>query len=199
MSIRVCAAGYIDSTPDGLSMAPAWNRRIVAEAFTGSTRDGEVQRAPDPVTFIESSMLWVNTTGMPQAVTVHVIRAPRSIVTSDPNAVVLRDGVSWDIAASPAALPPELGSLGESGGRIQFSKTTWNTQFGRLFIDEDRQTYVVELGAVEPGQAVHVRYRCAVQTPGLWREGVQPRHEAFARWVRLRMWAGPVTEEVLVL
>lgn len=198
MSIRVCASAHITSTVDGLSLAPSWHRRIVSEVFAGSSRDGEVQRAPDPVTFIETSMLWTNTTGTAQVVDVHVIRAPRSIVTSEPNAVVLRDGLSWDVSAEPSALPPALGNIGEAGGRIQFSKQSWNTQYGRLYVDEDRQTYIAPVGVVDPGRSVHVRYRCALQTPGLWREGVQPRHEAFARWVRLRMWAGPLIEEVLV-
>src|SRR5690242_7492996 len=96
------------STVSGMGMARAWFPRIVAEAFLESTKDGEISRAPDPVTMIDGDLTYFNNEGVPQMLMVQIIRAPRSIVAQSPNTVLIHDAWSWDIGESPVADYPSV-------------------------------------------------------------------------------------------
>ncbi|QGH80041.1 hypothetical protein SEA_NHAGOS_30 [Gordonia phage NHagos] len=195
MSLKVCTAEYMISDTNGLGMSRAWFPRVVVEAFLGSTKDGEIQRAPDPVIMIEGDLSWFNNSADDQVVAVQVHRAPRSVTTTNPNTVVLHDAWSYDIGVSPTADAPSV-MQDAFGGRLQVDRASVaadDLQFGRLFIDgDDCQTYVA-VGTVPSMQALHFRYLCAVQTPGTWTTPAENgRFEAQARWARLVALASPV-------
>lgn len=197
-SVKVCTAEYMLSTDRGLEFAPNWLPRLVAERFVGSVKDGSVDRAPDPLPFIQADFSWTNTTPVSQHLHVGIHRASRSFVTTNPNTVAIDDAVSWEVAESPSAPRPSATYSG-IGGRAQLTRPT-NTeiQFAYLFGDRDDGVLNYEVGEVVPGFTLHFRYNCLYSTPGPWRVGEEPppRFEAFCRWVRLRCWAAPLLGSV---
>lgn len=195
MSLKLCTAEYMISDTNGLGMRRGWFPRVVAEAFLGSTKDGEIQRAPDPVTMIEGDLSWFNNSPDDQLVSVMVKRAPRSITTTNPNTVILHDAWTYDVGESPLADSPSV-MQDSTGGRLQIDRASIaadDLQFGRLFIDADDSQTMVGVGLVPSMQAMHFRYLCAVQTPGTWTTPAENgRFEAQARWARLIALASPV-------
>ncbi len=192
MSLKVCTSEAMLSTDRGLEFTSAWLPRLVAERFVGSVKDGTVDRAPDPLPFIGADFSWTNTTDLSQHLYVGIHRASRSFVTTNPNAVVIDDAVSWDIGESPSAPRPSTTNLNGIGGKIQMTRpSNAKVQFGYLFGDRDDYIFNVEVGHVIPGDTLHFRYACLYSTPGTWRVSDDPRYEAFCRWVRLRCWAAP--------
>jgi len=196
MSLKLCVAEYMISDSHGTGMRRGWFPRIVDEAFLTSDKDGEIDRAPDPVTMIEGDLSWFNATGDAQRVTVHIKRSSRTIVAQNPATVVIHDAWSFDVGESPSAEYPTI-TQDVFGGRFQVDRASVardRLQYARLFLEGDvRQTYV-DLGVVEPMQAMHFRYLAAVQTPGVWTEATEfdVRNEAHARWTRLVALASPV-------
>src|SRR5690606_19455661 len=121
---------------------------------------------------------------------VSIHRAPRSLVTSTPNTLVLDDAWTWDIGVSPNA-PTPYGTNSGVGIQIQVRKSFESQQYCRMFRDFPDSVSYQDLGAVDPGETVHFRYRCLFSTPGVWRTPVQPLHTAAARWARTRLWTAP--------
>lgn len=195
MSIKVLTSEAMLSTVNGLGMRQCWGPRIVCEAFLESTKDGEISRAPDPVEMIHGDMSWFNASGIIQAVGVMVQRAPRSVVSTSPVTVIIQDATSFAVGFHPEADYPSL-ERDYMGGKVMLDTPETAPEdmlFGRFFLDTDASESWVHVGDVSPGEAIHVRYLCAVQTPGGW---VQPsefdvRYEAFARWARLQALAWP--------
>lgn len=190
MSLRICSAEFMISESSGTGFSGAWLPTIAAESFVTSGKDGAVDRSPDQVPFIDAEMLWTNSYDDPVYAMASVGRAPRSIVTSTPNTLVLDDAYSWDIAVSPAA-PTPFGANNGSGERVQNQPTTLAVGYLRYFRDFPDSTTYMSLGTVDPGESVHFRYRCLFSTPGNWRAAVQPLFLANARFARLRLWVSP--------
>ncbi len=189
--IRPCTSEFLLATPDGLGLGPGWFPRVVAEAFLKSTRDGEIKRAPDPVTMISGDLTWYNETNDRQSVAVQVVRAPRSVVSQSPSTVVIHDAWSFDVGASPSAVAPTV-MQDTFGGKCQVDRDSVapdQLKYGRVFYDSDATQSWVNIGLVEPGQALHFRYIAACQTPGVWTQAdsdtFQSRWEAQARYTRL--------------
>lgn len=196
MTVKICTHEYMIANVKGLGMARHWFPRIVAEAFLGSTKDGEISRSPDPVTMIEGDLSWFNNNPDPQHVFVQVVRAPRTIVAQSPSTVLIHDSWSWAVGESPTADYPSV--IQDSfGGRLQFdrpSAAAADLTYCRQFFDGDTTTAWVTIGQVDPKESLHFRYRAAVHTPGTWTTPSEfdPRWEANARWTRLRAFATPV-------
>lgn len=180
----------------GLSPRRTWFPRVVDEAFLTSTKDGTIQRAPDPVTMIDGDIAWTNETGDDQQVSVHILRSSRGIVVSNPSTVILIDAWSWDIGVNPQADFPSVTSDAVGGG-LQIDRASVapdSLQFAQVFIDGDNTQAYADVGVVPDGQVLHFRYMCSVQTPGVWTESTDwtPRFEANARYARLSVVAAPV-------
>lgn len=196
MSLRVCVAEFMISDSTGTGFARSWLPTMVAERMAVSGRDGEVDRAPDQIPFIDTEILWTNTTDETVHVMVSVHRASRFLLTSSPNTLVLDDAWTYDVGLSPSA-PAPSGTSNGVGTRVKTRRSYQSLVFSRLFRDYPDWISYVEVGACEPGETVHFRYRCLYSTPGEWRTAVQPRHEANARWARLRMFTAPWTTGVV--
>lgn len=195
MSIKICTSEFMLSTVNGMDMARHWFPRVCAEAFLESTKDGQIQRSPDPVTMIDGDLTWFNNTADPQHVTVQIQRAPRGIVAQSPSTVLIHDAWTHAVGVSPQADFPSV--IQDSfGGSCQVDRpeiAAEDLQYGRLFLDCDASQCWHEVGVVPAGQSMHFRYLCAVQTPGVWTSPseFEPRWEASARWARLLAFAIP--------
>lgn len=195
MSLKLCVGEYMLSDHRGLGMRKNYFPRIVTQAFLKSTRDGTIERSPDPVTMIDGDLSWHNNTPDVQALTLQIHRAPRTIVAQSPSTVVIHDAFSFRTGVSPAANFPVI-KQSRHGGRLQCDRASVardEVKYARLFFDFDDSTSWHTLGEIPPGHTVHVRHLVAVQTPGIWTlpSEFDPRWEAHARWSRLRLWAAP--------
>lgn len=191
MSITICSSDWLFSGPRGTGLADGWMPRIVAERFTTSTKDGNVERSPDAVPFIDAELTWTNSLDTAQECWLSTHRAPRTMVASNPNSYVLDDALSWDIGVSPNA-PAPFASENGVGCKLQTTPFAINqVTYGRLFRGWDDSTRFELVGTVDPGETVHVRYRALFTTPGQWRAPAQALQVVRAYWVRLRLWAIP--------
>lgn len=190
MSQKLCTAEGLTSGQTGMEFSTAWLPTIVAERMATSSRDGAVERAPDQIPFIDTEILWTNTSDESVHVMVSVHRGGRSIVASSPATLVLDDAWSFDIGVSPSALTPYASQAGV-GARYKDRRTTDPDIFNRVFRDFPDFVSYVEVGRVDPGGSVQFRYRCLFSTPGEWKSVPSPRYEAYARWCRLRMFTSP--------
>ena len=197
LSVQICTGEYLLSDSKGFGFSRSWLPQIVTERFATSTRDGTVDRAPDQVPFIDTNLVWTNTFTDPLHLSLTVQRAPRTLITSNPNLLVLDDAVSWDIGAAPSASAAVATHSGV-GARIKFQRfSASNLFFGREFADFDDSVQYQDIGVINPAETVQVRYRCLFSTPGQWRVAIQPRHEASARFARLRLWSSPYVAGVI--
>lgn len=189
--IAICTSEWMFSTPRGTGLDEAWYPRIVGERFTASTRDGNVDRAPDPVPFIASEISWTNSTDAQQRVWLEIQRAPRTIVAANPNTYVLDDAWSFDIGVSPNA--PDLYTTDDGiGARLLITPFSLNqVAYGRLFRSWNDGTRYEPIGTLPPEQTVHARYAALYTSPGQWRAPNTPLQVVRAYWVRLRVWAAP--------
>ena len=189
--ISICTSDWMFSSPSGTGLDEAWMPRIVAEVLTASTRDGAVERSPDPVPFIDSEVSWTNATDADQVVWAEIHRPPRTIVASNPNLYVLDDAVSWDVGISPSAPEPSASEAG-IGARISVTPQTSNQViYGRLFRGWDGGMQYQPIGSVAPGRTVHLRYRALYSSPGSWRTPNSALQVVRAYYVRPRLWARP--------
>jgi hypothetical protein len=179
------------SSPLGTDLADSWMPRIVEERFATSTKDGSVDRAPDPVPFIDTEMSWTNDTGVQQKLIISMHRAPRTIVAANPNTYVLDDALSFDIGSSPNAPQPYAtkNGIGLQGKNTPFALN--QVYYGRLFRGWDDGIRFDNVGTILNGQTVHVRYSALFSTPGQWRAPSNPLQVVRAYWVRLQLWAYP--------
>lgn len=198
MSLKILTSEYMLSDTNGLGPARRWFPRIVDEAFLESTKDGEIQRAPDAVTMIDGELYWYNQSDDPQVTFVQVHRGPRSVVSTSPNTVVIHDSWSYASGVSPTADYPSI-VQDTFGGKLKIDRDSVapdDLQYARFFLDGDDSQVWIPTGQVPPRQALHFRYICSVQTPGVWITpsdiDADPRYEAQARWTRLRMFAAPI-------
>lgn len=190
MSLKVCVAEFLISDSVGTGFSQAWLPTMVAERRAESGKDGNVDRAPDQVPFISSEILWTNSFGDPVHTMMSIHRAPRSIVTSAPNTLVLDDAWTWDIGDSPSA-PIPFGTENGVGARFATRPSFRPLIYTRFFRDFPDWVSYTDVGVVDPGETLHFRYRCLFSTPGAWRTPVQPLMIAQARWATLRLWIAP--------
>lgn len=198
MSIKVCTSEHVISTTAGMAMRRTWFPSYLKGAYLLSTKDGEIQRSPDPVTMIEGDLAFYNNSPAALDVWVTVQRAPRSIVTTQPGTVILQEAYTFDVGIDPSAEEPSV-FRDAFGGKMQTDKAATSgkdLKYGRYFLDDLDSLVKVPCGTVPAEQGLHFRYICAVQTPGVWTTPTEepPRYEANARYVRLFADSLPVLE-----
>ncbi|WP_458793914.1 DUF7172 family protein [Nocardia nova] len=191
MSISICVNDWMTSSPAGTGFADVWIPGATAERFVTSTKDGDVNQAPDPVPFIDAELTWTNSGDAQQHVRLCTQRAPRQIVASNPNTYILNDAISWDVALSPNAPAPYAADDG-IGARLQTTPFAVNqVGYSRLFRGWPDSVRYSDIGTVPAGQSVHIRYQAQFSTPGQWRAPSQSLQTVRAYWVRLRVWTRP--------
>lgn len=197
MSQQICTAEFLISNSGGTGFSQSWLPTMVAERMLVSTKDGDVDRSPDPVAFIDGELLWANPYNFPIHAAMSVHRGSRTLITSNPNTLALDDVWTWDISASPSAPLPSGSNSGFAIRQQQNRQAQVPMIYCRRFRDEPDVISYAHLGLIDVGQSLHFRYQCAFTTPGNWRTPLQPRFEANARYTRLRLWTGPYVGGVI--
>lgn len=143
---------------------------------------------------------WRNDTPVPQGIKIMVVRASRSIVTSNPNAVQFRDRWTWAVDRPPSRPVVTTQHNGRVGAGLDLQTNTVGEPLpGVLWTWEDTNCVEEWLPReLQPGQQVNVWYQAYVWTPPPWSNNANknsPRHEARANWVRVILWAYTVPGE----
>ena len=180
--------------------------RPVADVRVQSGADGRLLRSEVALPgklLISRKINWLNDTPLEQPVLIRVTRASRSILTSNPNAIQIRDRWTYAIDVEPDE--PVTTSIynGQFGGAVDLgSNSVAEPEPGLLWLWADTNTsdeWVQPMLA--PSQRVTVWYQCYVWTPPPWSNNANknsPEHEAYANWVRLQLIAHPQQGTVVV-
>ena len=197
MSLKVCTGAHMISTSQGTGLAKSWFPGVVDEVFLESSKDGPIERAPDPVTMIDGDLYWTNGGDQDLVGSVFVSRAARTVMSTDPCTVLIQDAWAWVVSPSPQADPPSV-TADSAGGKMQTNRSSVapkDLAYGRLTLEIDASEAVVPIGVIPAGEALHFRYLAAAHTPGLWISSDEPdadnRYEAWAYWTRLTLFATP--------
>lgn len=188
MSVRVCTDEHFMSTNALTAFAAGTLPRIAAEQRAESAHDGDIQQLADPVTMIDTTLRWRNSTGLPQQAVVEVDLAPRSLVVSNPNALSINDSFGVLIGASTEQ-PQIQNSLGESLFRARRNDfRAPSMAFQTSFDDQPGGAFTICPGVVPDGQELAFRYVCTVSTPGNWRDPNTPRMSVKVNYAALNLY-----------
>ncbi|RJO72967.1 hypothetical protein D5S18_22075 [Nocardia panacis] len=178
--------------------------RLVAETTAVSTGDGAITgnglTSQPGRQMIDAALSWKSDSPLRLMMRLQVIRAYRTIICSNPNAVQIWD--SWTAAVDAVPRTPDNYSAANGLTTFGFDVGTDNaSQPSKGVISQDYPVSATEDWIELPaGSTLSVRYRCYVWTPPPWSNNAsanQPVHEADARSVRLRLWAYPSADEAV--
>lgn len=197
---NVCIDENLTTDDVGALRLQRWSvPRSVADVRVVSTGDGPLTKPETALPgklMLDKKVTWLNDTPLPQPVVIRVTKASRSILTSNPNAIQVRDRWTYAIDTDPAE--PVTSSIfnGQFGGADDFGTNTVAEPVpGRLWLWSDTsmsEEWVPRL--LEPNQKLTVWYRCYVWTPPPWANNANknsPAHEVYVNWVRLQLLAFP--------
>lgn len=198
---EVCVSRNLDVTASKLGLEPWSAPRMVKQVSANSTADGSISSSgltqqPGRL-LISTSLSWTSDSPITLKLRLQVIRAYRTITASNPNAVQIWD--SWNTGINKTPRTPDSYNLVNSLCTLAMdvgTDTTSQPYYARLY--EDFPATASEEWFDLPAAAVfNVLYRCYVWTPPPWSNnasGNSPVHEAYARSVKLRLWAFPTAD-----
>lgn len=197
---NVCISENLTTDDAGQLRFQPWAiPRPVGDVRANSGGDGKIVKPeltlPGKL-MINQQIGWRNDTPLPQQLLIRVTRGPRSWITSNPNAVQIRD--RWSFAVDAAPEVPVTTSIfnGQTGSAVDFGTNSVAEPVpGVQWMWTDVNTadeWVPYL--VEPEQQFNLWYRCYLWTPPPFSDNANknnPKHEAYAHWARLQLWAYP--------
>lgn len=188
MSVRVCTDEHFTSTSVLTAFALGVLPRLVTEQRAVSAHDGDIQQLADPLVMMDSTLRWRNDSGLDQQALVEVTMAPRSVVTSNPNAIAIRDDYGVAIGTAPDQ-PSTQSSLGEMLVRYRINDfRAPSMAFQTGFDDRPGGSVPLCVGVVPPGHELVFRYVCSVSTPGHWRTPDTPRMNVRVNYTALALY-----------
>lgn len=200
LQTNVCISPALTTDDDGLlKLQPyAVPRLVVDELAQGS--EGKVyesQSLPGKL-LIEKRVEWYNDTPLEHMVRIMVSRSDRAWITSNPNAVEIRDLWTRAIDAEPS-VPVVTGLYnGACGSSVDIGTNTVSEPLpGRHWVWEAGHLSDEYMGPVEPGSTLKVWYRAYVWTPPPWSNNANnsaPQHWASAKHSRISLMVFPRVE-----
>ncbi|WP_067671895.1 DUF7172 family protein [Nocardia miyunensis] len=198
MAPQVCTDRNLRITSGTLGLEKWSAPRMVLQASVASTADGAITGAgfttiPGKL-LIDASMSWTSDSPLPLMMRLQVIRSYRTIICSNPNAIQIWD--SWTTGIDQAARTPDTYSVVNSLTTLGVDIGTDNTSqpyYGRIHQDYPACS-TEEWWELPAGSVLNIKYRAYVWTPPPWSNNASantPLHEAWARGVKLRLWAFP--------
>lgn len=200
----VCVSRNLTITAGALGIAPWSVFRLVADVTGTSTGDGSLSaqtRLPGKL-MIDQQVSWTSDSQLPTRMLLRVTRAYRSIITSNPNAVQLREAIEHAIDATPRVPDPSRLVFSQCGYALDHGTDNAALPWiGRAFLDVDStSTDVWFTDSLPAGSTLNVHYRTYAWTPPPYSNnanGNSPHHEAHARWTRLQLFAAPTQDEAI--
>lgn len=201
---EVCASRNLNTTNPALALEKWSVPRMVAQVSGNSAGDGAISSAglttqPGRL-MVDLSLSWTSDAPIPLAMRLVVIRAYRTIITSNPNLVQIWD--SWDYGIDRAAATPSSYNLVNSLCTLGFDIGTDNAAqpYPGKFTNDFPATASEEWYTLPAGSTLNVKYRSYCWTPPPWSNNANansPVHEAWARSAKLRLWAFPQPDEAV--
>ena len=151
---------------------------------------------------IESESGWTNDTPVDHMVLIRVIRSWRGWLTSNPNAIQLRDRWTWALDREPS-IPVTTGIFNSQvGSAIDLgTNSVSEPNVGRQWVWTPVTMSDEWVGPMAPGQRINVHYRAYAWTPPPWSDNANknsPQHTVAARWTRVQLMAFPQQGSVVV-
>lgn len=197
---NICIDENLTTDDVGLPRLQRWSvPRPVVDVRVQSGGDGRLTRPEISLPgkkMIDRTVEWVNDTPLEQPVRIVVTRASRSILTSNPNAIQVRDRWTYAIDSEPEE--PVTTSIfnGQFGGAVDFgTNSVSEPEPGRLWLwagTNREDEWISPLLA--PGSKLKMWYQCYVWTPPPWSNNANknsPEHEVYVNWARLQLIAYP--------
>ncbi|QBP31146.1 hypothetical protein SEA_ARGIE_29 [Mycobacterium phage Argie] len=197
---NVCVGENLVTDQSGLLMLQPWAFPRLVRDVRAVSNDGNgslpaTKKLPGKL-MVNQQVEWLNDGPLPQDMLVRVIRGPRQIITSNPNAIQFRDRWSYAMDAQPA-LPQVTGYFNSQTG---VAVDLGTNSVAEPVPGKQRTWWPVNCQdewipyQIEPGSTFRLWYRCYVWTPPPWADNANkgnPEHRAWANWVRLQLWAHP--------
>lgn len=195
---NVCLDENLTTDEAGALRLQPWSvPRVVVDVRALAAGDGKVYptTAPPGKLLIDRKVSWRNDTPLEQMIRIRVVRASRSIIVSNPNAIQFRDRWTYAVDAEPS-VPITIGPVnGQSGASVDLSSNSVaEPNPGVLWTWSPTCSHTEWWGPLEPDQQFNLWYRCYVWTPPPWSDNAnknQPNHDARANWARIQLKAYP--------
>ena len=181
-----------------LVMQPYAVPRLVADVVAKSGGDGRVYpliSLPGKL-MIDQHAGWFNDSPLEHMVRILVTRGSRAWITSNPNAIQMRD--RWTVAVDDEPpMPVSLDNINSQvGSAIDLgTNTVSEPNPGRHWMWQDTGSEEEWIGPLLPGESVNVWYQAYLWTPPPWADNANksaPQHEINAAWTRLQLMAFPI-------
>ncbi|ADX31953.1 hypothetical protein TPA2_gp39 [Tsukamurella phage TPA2] len=194
----VCIDENLDIGGGGALKLRPWSvPRLVVDEIALSGGDGPVYALtslPGRL-LIDKAVTWTNDSPLPQVVLVRITRGSREWLTSNPNALQLRD--RWSYAYDKAPERPvttgqynsQVGSAIDTG-----TNTVSEPNYGRHWCSMDAHSSDEWLRPVLPGETVNLWYQAWLWTPPPWSDNANktnPQHNFKAGYTRIQLIAFP--------
>lgn len=197
---NVCIDENLTTTVGGLLQMTKYSvPRLVQDVMVKSSADGKFtapQITLPGVLMMNQQISWKNDSPLPASLLISVTRSTRNWVTSNPNAIQIRD--RWTRTVDRAPDMPVVTSIsnGRTGSAIDLgTNSVAEPNKGRQWLwmgTHDSDEWYPQL--IEPNSVFNLWYQCYYWTPPPWSDNANqnvPRHEVYSRWTRLRLWAFP--------
>ena len=182
--------------------------RPVAEMSATSTGDGAISSSgltsqPGRL-MVDATVSWTSDSPLSSRVRLQVIRPYRTLISSNPNALQIWEAWNSRIGSTLPVVPtvPNSYAAVNSLCTLAFDAGTNSSALPyRGYCYQDYPHSMVEdWYEVPAGDTLAIHYRAYVWTPPPWSNNASanaPIHEAYARGVKLRLWAFPTQDEAV--
>lgn len=180
-----------------LALQPWSVPRLVVDEIAASGGDGAVYAntsLPGKL-MIDHQTGWTNDTPLDQVVLVRITRGSREWLTSNPNALQLRDRWSTavdrvpDVPVTTGTYNSQVGSAIDTG-----TNTVSEPNYGRQWVAMDAHSSDEWMRPIGPGETLNLWYRAYLWTPPPWSDNANktnPQHNFIAAYTRVQMIAFP--------
>lgn len=204
---NVCIDEHLTVDDGGDLQLQPWSvPRIVADVKSLSGGDGALlaQTELPGKLLIDLKARWRNDTPIEHWIDIRIIRAYRSWIVSNPNAIQFRD--RWTYTIDEQDITPSMPLTtsifdGQCGSAIDLGTNSVAEPLpGVEWVWASANMRDEIVGPVEPGEVINVWYRCYVWTPPPFSDNANknsPIHQAYARWARVQLLGLP-TQGTLV-
>jgi hypothetical protein len=197
---NVCVGENITTDDTGQLRLQPWSTvRLVADV-KAMADDGD-GRITKPLTALPGKLLidqkvsWRNDSPLPAQVLITVTRSSRYWLTSNPNAIQIRD--RWTTAIDTPAGTPITTSIYNSrcGSAVDIgTNSVAEPEPGRQWRWADAFSTDEWLAPIDPESTLNLWYRCYAWTPPPWSDNSNkssPQHQIRAGWTRISLHAFP--------
>ena len=197
---NVCIDENLTVTVDGRLQLAKWSvPRLVQDVMVKSSSDGKFSKPQvvlPGVLMMDQQIVWKNDSPLPASLLISVTRGTRSWVTSNPNAIQIRDRWTRTVDRQPDMPVVTSISNGRTGSAIDLgTNSVAEPNKGKHWLwmgAHDSDEWYPQL--IDPAATFRIWYQCYYWTPPPWSDNANqnaPQHQVESRWTRIRLWAFP--------